>query len=93
MNTLLPRIDKLEKKVEEHDEKIGEHEQLLIGIPDCPGIVARVKTLETSISNIEKSLVSINVYMKLLAFIGSAIGLSVIAFLWAILTHSVEIVR
>ena len=86
MNTLLPRVEKLEKKVDEH-------ETLLIGIPDCPGIVSRVKTLEASIDSIEKSLVSINVYMKLLAFVGTAIGISVIGFLWAVLTHSVEIIH
>ena len=96
MASLLPRVEKLEVKVAEHGQKIDEHDRLLIGIPDipdCPGLVSKVATVEKSIASIEKTLITINVYMKLLAFVGAGIGLSVIGFIWAVITHSVEIIH
>ena len=91
--TLKDQVDRHEVKIDAMDAQLRAHDTLLMGIPDCPGLMLRVKTLETSIGKIEDAIIGINAYMKIIAFISGAVGVSIIGFMFAIVTHSIEVVR
>lgn len=48
--------------------------------------------IEERIATLEKMIAGWSPYFKAAAFVGSALGLSIIALIWGILTHSVELV-
>jgi hypothetical protein len=93
-------VEQINKKVVEHDgtlkkhdTMLQKHEHALFGIEDLPGIAEEVKDLKTVVKSMSMLWEQQKVMNKLIAFLASAIGLSVIALIWSIITHTVEIVH
>jgi hypothetical protein len=82
-------------RVEDLEGTVKSHSQILYGPPGCPddGLVNKVKSNTNDLTEIGKLLAKQTFYNAVLVFVASAIGLSVITFMFAILTHAVEIVH
>ncbi len=93
MANIVPRVAKLESTVEDHtrridkaEDQIRDHEVVIYGRDNCPGLVPRMDA-------VEKVAIEMKIYSRILLFIGSAFGLSIIALIWGLLTHSVELIH
>jgi hypothetical protein len=81
MATIAPRVDELEKTVSTHAVKIQEHDQILNGVKDCPGVVGDVVDIKDTIVKINLLLNSQTLYNKIITFFASALALSIVAYL------------
>ena len=87
-SAIAPRVDILETTVKDHDiqlerhnSKIQEHEQILNGVKDCPGVVGDIVDMKNAIEKINLLLNSQTIYNKILTFFASALALSIVAYL------------
>ncbi|MBA4420258.1 MAG: hypothetical protein C0391_03850 [Anaerolinea sp.] len=87
-SVIAPRVVALETTVKDHDEqllrhnsKLQEHDQLLYGIKDCPGVVSDVVDIQKAIEKINLLLNSQTIYNKILTFFASALSLAIVSYL------------
>ena len=92
-NTIVPRVAKLESAVEDHGKRLDkvedlaqDHEVVIYGRDNCPGLVPRLDA-------VEKVAIEMKIFSRILLFIGAGFGASAIALIWAIITHSIELVH
>jgi len=88
--------DKIDRKLAAIDGKLDELARLARdGNPVTKQRVDKLEDcqdeLESRVESLETFAESIKPWFKLAAFVGSAIGLSVIALIWGILTHTIVI--
>lgn len=81
MATIAPRVNELEKTVSGHATKIYEHDLILNGTKDCPGLAKDVEDMKSAIININLLLNSQRLYNKILVFFASAIAVSVVGYI------------
>jgi|GEM_PF-3716359 len=93
MSTLTPRVNKLENVAAEHlkrldrvDDKFQDYDIVIYGRENCPGLVPRM-------AEVEKAIIEMKIYSRIVMFIGGAFGLSVVALIWGILTHTVTLIH
>jgi len=85
MVAITPRVERLEIKVSEHDTRfmdhrsqLQEHDQILNGVKDCPGIVGEVVDLKETIQKINLLLNSQTIYNKILTVFATALVVAVV---------------
>ena len=89
---LLPRVVRLENTVDDHgrrldkvEDKIDDHEYVIYGKENCPGLVPRVAA-------VERATIEMKIYSRILFAIGSGLGLLIMGLLWDILTHKITLI-
>jgi hypothetical protein len=107
VSTLTPRVEQLErvtveqngrldcqdKVLDQHAKTIDRHEITLYGMDNGLGLVKTVEDMTKIMDAILISQAKQQVFNGILTFIGAALGASVIAFIWSVITHAVTIVK
>jgi len=98
-STLAPRVTRLEARVDSHEQtllqvcqRLSDHDEVIDGRKDQPGLISRLGKIEQLILAIERYHVRVDVWIKILSFVGGAVGLSIIGLIWALITGAVQIV-
>jgi hypothetical protein len=84
--TLRPQVDRHETELRSLSELVKCHERELYGEHDMPGLVKEFE-------EIKKVVPAVKLWIGVLSFMAAICGGSLIAFIWAIITHTVEIVH
>jgi hypothetical protein len=84
--TLKPQVDRHEKELVSLSKLVECHERELYGEHDMPGLVKEFE-------EIKKVVPVVKLWIAVLSGVAAISGGSLIAFIWAIITHAVEIVH
>jgi hypothetical protein len=84
--TLNTRVEKLEIAVTDLCEVVKGHEQELYGEHDMPGLCKRM-------AEVRELVPIIKMWIKVFSVLAVTFGATFIAFIWALITHSVELVH
>lgn len=98
-STLAPRVTRLEARVDSHEQtllqvcqRLSDHDEVIDGRKDQPGMISRLASLEKSMIAMDAYHSRVDAWIKILSFVGGAIGLSIIGLIWSLLTGAVQIV-
>jgi len=98
-STLTPRVTRLEARVDSHEQtllqvcqRLSDHDEVIDGRKDQPGLISRLAKIEQLILAIEQYHVRIDVWIKLLSFVGGTLVLSIVGLIWSLITGAVSIV-
>lgn len=90
--TLTPRVTRLEERVSCHEQtliqvanRLSDHDEVIDGRKDQPGLIARLAKIEIYLNEVR-------VWVKLMSFVASVLGVSIIGLIWSLLTGAVKIV-
>jgi len=86
MIELLPRVEKLENNMLVLSDLVKCHERDLYGEHELPGMAQQVEEMR-------KMVPVIKLWIAVLSFVATIAGGSLIMFIWALITHTVEIIH
>jgi hypothetical protein len=81
-----PQVDRIELEITVLADLVKCHERDLYGEHNLPGIAQDVDEMR-------KILPTVKIWIKVLSILAGIMGATVIAFIWAIITHAVQIVH
>ena len=81
-----PQVDRIENEIKSIADLVKCHERDLYGEHNLPGIAQQV-------DEINKFLPEIKLWVKVLSVLAGIMGVTVIGFIWAIITHAVQIIH
>lgn len=98
-STLAPRVARLEERVDTHElaleqacRRLSDHDDVIDGRKDQPGLIARLARLEEYTQTVERYHARVDTWIKLLTFVGGTIGVSIIGLIWSMIIGAVRIV-
>ncbi len=93
-------IAQVDKRVTEHDSilkehgaKLQEHDYILNGAGDQPGIVKEFRDVKEIVKGMDTLWQQQKVWNRILGFVASALGISIIALIWSLITGAAILVK
>jgi hypothetical protein len=77
--------------LQEHATKLNEHEFILNGVKDCPGLVSDVHDMKDMMKTMEKLWVTQNVWNKILGIVALPLVTSIVVLIWSMIIGKVTL--
>ena len=81
-----PQVDRIELEIHTLADLVKCHERDLYGEHNLPGIAQEIEEMRNV-------LPTVKLWIKILSFLAAIMGATLIAFIWAIITHAVTIMH